>query len=115
MIDKAIPHPAAMVIRNLPGARIRGIGSRLPGGHSRGTYGYWNEVTSTGVMNRAGREVMNVARDFEMRDGFTKRVMLDTGGVAIMMVAGLALTRTPQARRRSGWRSMSSPMKARGC
>ena len=28
-----------------------------------GTSGYWNEVTSTGVMNRAGREVMNVARE----------------------------------------------------
>lgn len=63
-----------------------------------GTSGYWNEVTSAGVMNRAGREVMSVARDFEMRDGFTKRVMLDTGGVAIMMVAGLELVRTPQAR-----------------
>jgi LuxR family quorum sensing-dependent transcriptional regulator len=63
-----------------------------------GTYGYWDELTGAVVMSRAGREVMNVARDFDMRDGFTKRVMLDTGGVAIMMVAGLALVRTPQAR-----------------
>jgi DNA-binding CsgD family transcriptional regulator len=66
------------------------------GGMRGGTYGYWNELTGAVVMFRAGREVMNIARDFDMRDGFTKRVMLDSGGVAIMMVAGLALV-TPQA------------------
>lgn len=63
-----------------------------------GTYGYWNELTSSIVMSKAGREVMSVAREFDMRDGFTKRVMLDGGGTAVMMVAGLELTRHPRAR-----------------
>ena len=63
-----------------------------------GAYGYWNELTSGMVMNKAGREVMGAARDFDMRDGFTKRIALDSGGVAVMMVAGLELIRTQQAR-----------------
>lgn len=63
-----------------------------------GTYGYWNELTSSQVLNKAGREVMSTAREFDMRDGFTKRVMLDNGGAAVMMVAGQELVRHPRAR-----------------
>lgn len=63
-----------------------------------GTYGYWNELTSSVVMTKAGREVMSVAREFDMHDGFTKRVMLDGGGTAVMMVAGIELVRHPRAR-----------------
>lgn len=63
-----------------------------------GSYGYWNELTSGMVMNKAGREVMLMARDFDMRDGFTKRIMLDSGGIAVVMAAGLELLRTQQAR-----------------
>ncbi|HPI50039.1 MAG TPA: autoinducer binding domain-containing protein [Hyphomonadaceae bacterium] len=63
-----------------------------------GSYGYWNELISGLVLNKAGREVMAIAREFEMRDGFTKRIMLDSGGVAVVMAAGLELLRSQQAR-----------------
>ncbi len=63
-----------------------------------GAYGYWNELTGSMVMNKAGREVMGAAREFDMHDGFTKRIMLDTGGMAVMMVAGLELVRHPRTR-----------------
>ncbi|MDP3492501.1 MAG: autoinducer binding domain-containing protein [Hyphomonadaceae bacterium] len=63
-----------------------------------GTYGYWNELVSGMVVSKAGREVMATARDFEMRDGFTKRIMLDSGGVAVVMAAGIELLRSQQAR-----------------
>jgi DNA-binding NarL/FixJ family response regulator len=63
-----------------------------------GTYGYWNELTSGMVLNKQGREVMGAAREFDMHDGFTKRVTLDTGGTAVMMVAGLELVRHARAR-----------------
>lgn len=63
-----------------------------------GAYGYWNELTSGMVVSRAGREVMGVASDFDMRDGFTKRISLDSGGLAVMMVAGRELSRTQGAR-----------------
>jgi DNA-binding NarL/FixJ family response regulator len=63
-----------------------------------GTYGYWNELTSAMVLNKQGREVMGAAREFDMRDGFTKRITLDTGGTAVMMVAGLELVRHARAR-----------------
>ena len=61
-----------------------------------GSYGYWNEITSG--LNRSAREVMGFAYDADMLDGYTKRVMLDSGGVAIMMVAGRELVRTPHSR-----------------
>lgn len=63
-----------------------------------GSYGFWNELTRGLVLDRSGREVMGAAREFEMSDGFTKRVTLDGGGVAVMMAAGGELTRTPQTR-----------------
>lgn len=63
-----------------------------------GAYGYWNELTSAMVLSKQNREVMSVAREFDMHDGFTKRVTLDTGGVAVMMAAGLELVRHDRAR-----------------
>src|SRR5262245_27452126 len=63
-----------------------------------GTYGYWNELTRAVTLDRAGREVMGAAREFEMKDGFTKRIALDTGGVAVMMVAGTELVHSDNAR-----------------
>jgi len=61
-----------------------------------GSYGYWNEIANG--MNSGGREVMGFARDADMLDGFTKRIMLDSGGIAVMMVAGRELARTPHIR-----------------
>lgn len=61
-------------------------------------YGYWNEVTRGLVLDRPGREVMTAASDFEMKDGFTKRVILDGGGVAVVMAAGHELKRGPRVR-----------------
>jgi DNA-binding CsgD family transcriptional regulator len=64
----------------------------------RGTWGYWNELLQGVHLSRAAREVMTSARDFDMKDGFTKRIALDTGGTAIMMAAGAQLTRNDRAR-----------------
>jgi len=63
-----------------------------------GAYGYWSELTRGMIMNRAGREVMVTAREFEMHEGFTKRVTLDSGGLAVMMVAGRELVRSDKAK-----------------
>jgi len=63
-----------------------------------GSYGFWNELTRAVTLDKAGREVMSAAREFDMKDGFTKRVSLDSGGAAVMMVAGQELTRSDQAR-----------------
>jgi DNA-binding NarL/FixJ family response regulator len=63
-----------------------------------GAYGYWSELTRGMVMNKAGREVMVTAREFEMHEGFTKRVTLDSGGLAVMMVAGRELVRSDKAK-----------------
>ena len=63
-----------------------------------GAYGYWDELTRGMVLNRSMREVMGAASDHRMRQGFTKRVTLDTGGVAVMMIAGMELEKDRQAR-----------------
>lgn len=62
------------------------------------SYGYWSEVTRGLVLDRSGREVMSAAREFEMGDGFTKRVTLDGGGVAVVMAAGAELKRSTRVR-----------------
>jgi LuxR family transcriptional regulator, quorum-sensing system regulator SolR len=64
----------------------------------RGAWGYWNELLQGVHLTRAAREVMTSARDFDMKEGFTKRIALDTGGAAIMMAAGVQLTRNDRAR-----------------
>ncbi len=63
-----------------------------------GACGFWSEQTRNLPMDRAAREVMGAAREFRMMDGFTKRVMLDGGGVAVMMAAGEDMTRSERAR-----------------
>ncbi len=63
-----------------------------------GTYGYWDELTNSMVLNKSAREVMSTAREFDMRDGFTKRIALDSGGTAVMLVAGVELVRSARAR-----------------
>lgn len=63
-----------------------------------GTYGYWDELTRGLVLDRHSREVMGEAKKFEMREGFTKRVTLDTGGHAVVMAAGSELVHNPTAR-----------------
>lgn len=63
-----------------------------------GTYGYWDELTRGMVLNRPMREVMGAASEHKMRQGFTKRVTLDAGGVAVMMIAGMELEKDRQAR-----------------
>ena len=62
------------------------------------SYGFWSEVTRGLVLDRASREVMTAAREFEMGEGFTKRVTLDGGGVAIVMAAGDELKRNTRVR-----------------
>lgn len=61
-------------------------------------YGYWSEMTRSFTLNKANREVMSAAREFEMKEGFTKRITLDNGGVAVMMAAGEDLDRSDSAR-----------------
>lgn len=50
------------------------------------------------LLDRTSREVMSAAREFELGEGFTKRVTLDGGGVAVAMAAGDELKRNSQAR-----------------
>jgi DNA-binding NarL/FixJ family response regulator len=63
-----------------------------------GSYGFWNEMTSRVTLNKSSREVMSAAREFDMKDGFTKRIALDNGGTAVMMVAGEELVRSDRTR-----------------
>ncbi len=63
-----------------------------------GTYGYWDELTRGMVLNRQMREVMGAASEHKMRQGFTKRVTLDSGGIAVMMIAGMDLEKDRQTR-----------------
>jgi DNA-binding NarL/FixJ family response regulator len=61
-------------------------------------FGYWSEMTRSVTLNKANREVMSAAREFDMKDGFTKRVVLDNGGMAVMMAAGEEMDRSDRAR-----------------
>lgn len=63
-----------------------------------GSYGYWDELTRGMILGRSGHEVMGAARTFDMHEGFTKRVTLDGGGVAVVMAAGPELSRHSNAR-----------------
>ena len=65
---------------------------------ARGAWGYWSELIQGVPLNKASREVMNSAREFDMKDGFTKRISLDAGGTAVMMIAGTQLIRSDRAR-----------------
>jgi DNA-binding CsgD family transcriptional regulator len=63
-----------------------------------GAYGFWDEMTSGLTLNKSNREVMGAAREFDMNEGFTKRVTLDNGGIAVVMAAGDELVRHDRAR-----------------
>ncbi len=63
-----------------------------------GAYGYWSELTRNGAGGQRGAEVMGFAREIRMADGFTKRVNLDHGGMAVVMAAGEDIDRSPEAR-----------------
>ena len=63
-----------------------------------GTCGYWDELTRGLVLGRSSREVMEESKKFDMREGFTKRVALDSGGFAVVMAAGGELAHSPTAR-----------------
>lgn len=63
-----------------------------------GAHGFWSELTRAMTLDKAGREVMGNARDFDMKEGFTRRIQLDQGGIAVMMVAGEDLLRSDRAR-----------------
>lgn len=63
-----------------------------------GAYGYWDEMMRGIVLSRPMREVMGAASEHHMRQGFTKRVALDNGGVAVMMIAGMELEKDRQSR-----------------
>jgi DNA-binding NarL/FixJ family response regulator len=63
-----------------------------------GAYGYWSELTRGATIDKAGREVMSWAKEADMKDGFTKRVTLDSGGIAVVMVGGRELVRSDKAR-----------------
>jgi DNA-binding CsgD family transcriptional regulator len=63
-----------------------------------GAYGFWSELTKGVTIDKAGREVMGWAKEADMKDGFTKRVTLDSGGTAVVMVGGKELVRSDKAR-----------------
>lgn len=63
-----------------------------------GASGFWSEQTRELSLDKAAREVMSAAEEHNMREGFTRRVMLDTGGVAVVMAAGEDMTRSDRAR-----------------
>lgn len=63
-----------------------------------GAYGFWSEITRSINMDKSAREVMGTAREFDMKEGFTKRVSLDGGGTAVMMVSGPELTQGDRTR-----------------
>jgi DNA-binding NarL/FixJ family response regulator len=50
------------------------------------------------LLDRTSREVMSAAREFDMGEGFTKRVTLGGGGVAVVMAAGEELKRNSRVK-----------------
>ena len=63
-----------------------------------GACGYWDELSSKSGQAGGMHEMMGFAARIGMHDGFTKRVTLDAGGSAIMMVGGKKLDRSAEAR-----------------
>lgn len=64
----------------------------------RGAFGYWSEMLRGRKVSPRGDEVMGFAREIQMINGFTKRVQLDGGGVAVVMAAGVTIAESPVAR-----------------
>ena len=63
-----------------------------------GACGFWSEQTRNLTLDNGGREVMGIASDHNMKEGFTKRVMLDNGGIAVMMAAGPEMAHDDRSR-----------------
>jgi DNA-binding NarL/FixJ family response regulator len=63
-----------------------------------GACGFWSEQIRHLDLDADAREVMGVASEHNMKEGFTKRVMLDNGGIAVMMAAGEDMARGDRAR-----------------
>jgi len=61
-----------------------------------GGHGYWHEFLRRGPLTRKQQEVMDHAREWGMATGFTRRVMLDHGGMVIMMISGRRLRESPE-------------------
>lgn len=70
---------------------------------TQGVRGYWDEHLNGLVLPRSAHLVMQAARDRGMQDGYTTRVLLDGGGVAVAMVCGAELDRSPAARAVLHW------------
>ncbi|MBI1339279.1 hypothetical protein GC169_03585 [bacterium] len=69
----------------------------------RGVRGYWDEHVASISLHRSAERVMGATREFGLRDGYTSRVLLDDGGVAVAMVYGEQLDRSPKARTLLHW------------
>lgn len=61
-----------------------------------GGHGYWHEFLRRAPLTRKQQEVMDHAREWGMATGFTRRVMLDHGGMVIMMISGRRLQESPE-------------------
>lgn len=56
-----------------------------------GGHGYWGDLTRRTPLSRKQQEVMDHAASWGMANGFTRRVMLDHGGMVVMMISGRRL------------------------
>lgn len=63
-----------------------------------GACGFWSELTRGNSGGKLGEEVMGFAREIRMANGFTRRVHLDNGGVAVVMAAGERIDESREAR-----------------
>jgi DNA-binding CsgD family transcriptional regulator len=63
-----------------------------------GAFGFWSELTRSARLDRKAREVMDFARDEAMTQGFTKRVSMDNGGMAVAMFSGERVDDSDEAR-----------------
>jgi LuxR family quorum sensing-dependent transcriptional regulator len=62
-----------------------------------GGYGYWSDLLRRTALSAKQQEVMDHASEWGMPKGFTRRVMLDHGGMAVVMVSGKHLMESPEA------------------
>ncbi len=70
-----------------------------------GAYGFWSELMRTREMDLKAKEVMGHAGAIGMLDGFTNRVDLPNGRIALMMVAGKNLSKSRETRAGLRWAS----------
>ena len=65
---------------------------------NRKSFGFWTELTRGARNDYKAEEVMRHAGQIGMHDGFTKRVQLDSGGVALVMIAGAEIHKSEDSR-----------------